>query len=116
MIIAKKNNILNPDIENIVKNKERFYNANNKIKFYFGVDKFLNKLMNKKIRIGIITAGQKERLYNSLPLSFLNKFDIIVTSDDYKNGKPSPEPYLLGCKLLDLKIKNCVFNNLKNII
>ena len=107
-IISKKKKILNPDITKIIQFKENNYNSKAKIKFYFGVKKFIEKLINNKIKIGIVTAGQKERLYKSLPLSFLNKFDVIVTGNDTKKGKPSPEPYLLGCKLLDLNIKNCV--------
>ena len=107
-IISKKYCILNPDIEKIVQKKELLYNFKAKINFYSGVKKFINILINKRIKIGIVTAGQKERLYNSLPFVFLDKFDVIVTSNDYKKGKPSPDPYLLSCKLLNIKKTNCI--------
>jgi len=106
--ISTKKSFLNPDIESIIKYKESIYNSKAKIKFYFGVIKFIDKLINKKIKFGIVTAGQRERLYSSLPKRFLNKFDVLITGNDTKKGKPHPDPYLLGCKLLGLSNKECI--------
>ena len=107
-IISKKNRIKKPNIKEIIKTKERYYNSSSNIIFYPGVENFIDSLIFKKIKKGIVTAGQKERVYNSLPINFLNKFDAVVTGNDTINGKPSPEPYLLGSRLLQLKKENCV--------
>jgi len=35
-------------------------------------------------------------------------FDIIIASDDVKQGKPDPACYLLAAKRLEIKPENCV--------
>ncbi|MET3727780.1 beta-phosphoglucomutase [Fictibacillus halophilus] len=52
-------------------------------------------LRDEHIPIAVVTGSRKEfvsEVLSKLPVTF----DIIVTGDDVKEGKPSPEPYLLA--------------------
>jgi HAD superfamily hydrolase (TIGR01509 family) len=41
-------------------------------------------------------------------LGLLYLFDIIVTSEDYTNGKPAPDPYLEAARRLGVDPKECL--------
>ena len=101
----KINNIL---IKNLIKNKNNHYLQNYKTVFYPGVLSLINYLKYNKIYLSIVTAGTKSRVKKSLPSKFLNKFDHIVTGDDYLKGKPHPDPYLKALKKSKLKSSNCI--------
>lgn len=93
--------------KNIVKRKEIYYNSNNKIIFYKDVVKIIN-LLKKNYSIGIVTATKSKTFENTIPNNFKNKFDIIVTGDETREGKPSAQPYLLAAKKLNKKNSNCI--------
>ena len=108
--IFKKNNIEIDDIliEKLIKKKNTHYLKNYKLNFYPGVLSLINFLFTKKIYLSIVTAGTKDRVNNSLPKRFLQKFNAIITGDDYANGKPYPDPYLKALKLSKLKPYECL--------
>ena len=54
------------------------------------------------LRWGIVTSCQRELALARLGAASLPVPEIFVTFDDVKNGKPDPEPYLLGAKLMGL--------------
>jgi len=37
--------------------------------------------------------------------------DVFVTADDVSQGKPMPDPYLLGAKKCGVKPENCSFSS-----
>jgi len=93
--------------EKIVKRKEIYYNSNNKIIFYKDVIKIIN-LLKKNYSIGIVTATKRKTFEDTIPNNFIKKFNITITGDDTRNGKPSAEPYLLAAKKLNKKKSNCI--------
>ena len=48
-----------------------------------------------------------ENVYKKIP-DFTSLFDKILTAEMFAKGKPAPDCYLLGAKLFQLDIKNCV--------
>jgi sugar-phosphatase len=56
----------------------------------------------------IVTSCSRELAAARLASRGLPVPDILVTADDVVNGKPHPEPYLLGAKLLGLRADQCV--------
>jgi beta-phosphoglucomutase len=69
---------------------------------YDEVPAILDFLKSKQVRIGLVTGASRNRIEATLEQKLKSYFDIIVTSDEVKNGKPHPEPYLkaitkLGC-------------------
>ena len=44
--------------------------------------------------LAIVSASPREKIEKTVPKEFLDKFDAVICSEDYENGKPDPEPYL----------------------
>jgi sugar-phosphatase len=55
----------------------------------------------------IVTSGSYDLVQARLKKSRLPMPKAIVTADSVSQGKPSPEPYLVGAKNLDISINEC---------
>jgi len=56
----------------------------------------------------IVTSGSVELAKARLVHANLPVPKILVTADDVKQGKPAPEPYLLGAKRLGIAMERCI--------
>jgi mannitol-1-/sugar-/sorbitol-6-phosphatase len=56
----------------------------------------------------IVTSGSLDLVKARLIRARLPIPIVLVTADDVRNGKPSPEPYLVGAKRLGLDVEKCV--------
>lgn len=72
-----------------------------------GVENTLKNL-NKKHKIAVATGSSYGTMSQILPKKVMELFDIVVTIDDVKEGKPDPEQLLLVCKKLKIKSKECL--------
>ena len=79
----------------------------NRIKIYNGVNKTLKDL-KKNNKLAIFTSKDKDRTKKILK-KFNIKFDLVVTPDDLKFGKPNPEGINLILKKLKYNKKNCIY-------
>ncbi len=59
-------------------------------------------------RWGVVTSGSRLLAANRLRYCGLPVPGVLVTSDDVTYGKPHPEPYLMGAKLLGLSPSECL--------
>ena len=59
-------------------------------------------------RWGVVTSGSRLLATNRLRHCGLPVPEVLVTSDDVKHGKPDPEPYLKGAKLLGFSPADCL--------
>lgn len=105
---CKKNNIDARHREELIRKKERYYLQNHQFQLYPQVPEFIDCLKTRQIPIGIVSAGLYDRLLQSVPEDFLNKFNAIITGDKTRRGKPFPDPYLKGAEELNVGISNCV--------
>ncbi len=67
------------------------------------------KLFKDKFKIALASSGTK--VYINLVLEkfkIRDYFDVLVTGDDVKAGKPDPQTYLKACQKLDLKPDECL--------
>jgi beta-phosphoglucomutase len=63
----------------------------------------------KSFKYALVTSSYKEYAFKFLKkFGILEYFEIIITSDDIKNPKPDPEPYLLAVERLKLNKNECV--------
>lgn len=71
------------------------------------VEQTLKKLTHYKK--GVITNTPKKiALYLLNKFNILNYFDVVVTSDDVKFGKPNPEIIIKACNLLDVQTDDAI--------
>ena len=96
------------DPETLAKEKEVRYLKGHRLKLYPGVNSLLRALRKNGVPAAIVTAGFKERVQRSLPEGFLGAFDAMVTGEKTKRGKPFPDPYLAGAKMLGFKPSQCI--------
>jgi len=59
-------------------------------------------------RWGVVTSGTRDLATARLRLGGLRVPKVLVTAEDVANGKPHPEPYLRGAKLLSVKPQECL--------
>ncbi len=76
-----------------------------KMKLMPGVKKVLNDLKAKK---AIVTSGTKAFVIKRTK-DLINYFDLIVTQESTEKHKPNPEPLLLACEKLKIKLAEAVY-------
>jgi HAD superfamily hydrolase (TIGR01509 family) len=68
-----------------------------------GVEKLIQSLAGYRIRFGLVTSGWQGRIEFVLQsLGLAGRFEVIVSRDDVRRGKPDPEPYLLAASRMGL--------------
>jgi len=104
------------EINAIVQQKIKYYTNiienHDNLPVVAGLEQFIDNLIiaNKKIAI---CSGSSIKEVESVLKHIVNGrlqscFEIIVTSEKVKNGKPSPEGYLLTAKLLNVMPQHCL--------
>ena len=78
--------------------------------FVPGVENYIKSLKSNGIRTAVVTSSnlpKMENVYRCHP-GFREMFDIILTSEDFSESKPSPYCYLKAMKLFGAGPENCV--------
>ena len=80
------------------------------IELFPGVKEVLGRVREEyKLKVGLVTNTPKENvraIFEHFQLS--NHFDVIVTGDDVKNGKPNAEMVIAACEKLTIKPENAI--------
>lgn len=62
-----------------------------------------------KLPFGIVSGSTRESVVNSLTtIGLLDRFQTIVTSEDYRRSKPAPDAFLLAAKRLGVAPESCL--------
>jgi beta-phosphoglucomutase family hydrolase len=62
-----------------------------------------------RIPMAVVSGSRRESVVNSLTsVHLLDKFDTMVCAEDYKNGKPAPDAFLLAAERLGVAPKDCL--------
>jgi HAD superfamily hydrolase (TIGR01509 family) len=62
-----------------------------------------------KVPFAVVSGSRRESVNGSLSvLNLLDKFDVIVSAEDYKNAKPAPDPFLIAAERLGVAAKDCL--------
>ncbi|MGA1865243.1 MAG: HAD family hydrolase [bacterium] len=67
-----------------------------------GIESFIDDLKTEGYRLGLVTGTSRGEIDYVLPSCLINSFDVLVTGESVKNGKPAPDPYMKAIE--DLKI------------
>jgi len=105
--ISKKYNLFTDSLK-ILELKEKYYLEKYSFSLYPGVLDLISSLKDRKIKIAIVSASPLRKLIKTVPEEFLSKFDVIISGDDTKEGKPNPEPYLMAMKKLNVLPSECL--------
>ena len=67
------------------------------------------RAMHGKKPMAVASGGKRISVQKTLSsLGLLDLFDVIVTAEDYKLGKPAPDPYLEAARRLGIKPSECL--------
>ncbi len=65
--------------------------------------------MHRRIPFAVVSGSSRESVVNSLTaIGLLDKFDLIVGSEDYLRSKPAPDAFLTAAQKLGVKPHNCL--------
>ncbi len=103
------------EVQNLIKQKTELLmdKLKQKIKVYPDTIRFINFLSKKfkDIKLCIVSGALKQEILFILKkLKLENKFFLIISAEDVKNGKPSPEPFLIAKQKVE-RLLNKKFNN-----
>ncbi len=92
----------------ILARKERMFKKIVKRRFIRGSRTFIKDVLRKGFRLALVTGTSRHELDELLPKSIQERFEVIVTGSDVKNGKPHPEPFQQALRRLKLMAKYAV--------
>lgn len=107
-ILSNEKILTDSEVNQLVEDKKNRFIASSKVVLYEGVESMIKKLKTKEIPMGIVTSSHAEQLFSKFNHSFLDQFQTIVTGDQVDRGKPDPQPYLIGAKMLGLNPTQCM--------
>ena len=100
----------NPEIDRLVQEKQRIYRelCGEGVKAYPETVTFIRKARGA-FPLALTTGSTREEAEGILrALGIRDAFQIVVSCEDYRRGKPDPEPYLFTARLLRLPPRLCL--------
>ncbi len=102
----------NEPFEEVVKDYRdyQFGRFDLEVKLFSNSKETLEELMNRGIKMGIVTSRLRNTTDHALKLFNIDKyFKVIVPADEVENHKPHPEPLLKALKILDSRPEETLF-------
>ena len=95
-------------IAEVLKLRDKLYKKYFKVHLFSNIEQILIKLKNKGFLLAIVTGSTRQKVVSMLPKKILSKFNVIVSADIIKKGKPHPDSYLTAAKKLRVKPTECI--------
>ena len=108
--IAKRHNIkiTNTIKQKIFKHRQDVFRNILKVELFKDAPPLIKKLKKMGLKLAIVTGTPRREVKKILPKSIYAIFDVIIPSDEVKNGKPHPEPFLKALKRLKVSPKDAI--------
>jgi len=100
---------LNMPVESLAERKEGYYLEQlPNLKVIPEVLEYI-EAQHGRIPLAVVSGSRRSSVTGSLGiLGLLDKFDTIVAAEDYKNGKPAPDCFLLAAERLGVAPADCL--------
>jgi len=108
-IFSERGLKLTPEtLARILSSKEEKFKKSVCRRFIRGSRPFIHLLKIKGFMLALVTGTARNEVKKILPKKLSSMFDVSITGDEVKHGKPDPEPYLLALKRLKIKAKDAI--------
>jgi beta-phosphoglucomutase len=87
----------------ILRKKEILFKKNVRSRFIAGARTLVKRLHRDKFRLALVTGTSRHEMERVLPERVRELFEVVVTGDDVRHGKPHPEPYLKTLQKLNVQ-------------
>ncbi|MEX2247435.1 MAG: HAD-IA family hydrolase [Dehalococcoidia bacterium] len=94
-------------IRRITDAKEREYRRLFDLQIMPGIEDLIKSLKSKGVRLGLVTGSTSLETKFAKRPDFLKLFDVQITADDTKNGKPHRQPYAKAVERLGVAAEDC---------
>lgn len=86
------------------------FETNMRYEYIAGLVDFLTILKSYSVKTAIVTSSNLPKMQNVYAQhpQFKELFDVILTSEDFDESKPSPDCYLKAAAKLNTNVKDCV--------
>jgi beta-phosphoglucomutase len=88
--------------------KDSLYRSHNRFAFYDGAPELVARLKADGYQVAVVSGGSRARLQSGPAKDLLRSCDVVVTGDDLRRGKPSPEAYLRAAAELSISPRECL--------
>jgi beta-phosphoglucomutase family hydrolase len=110
-IIADLNEMqgLNMPVDTLAARKESYYHA--QLHELKGIPDVIEHIeaQHGRIPFAVVSGSRRASVVGSLTaLGLLDKFDVLVCAEDYKQGKPAPDGFLLAASKLGVAPEHCL--------
>ena len=95
------------ELEELSHKKREIFTRINDVKVFEGIYDCLDFLKDRCL-LGVVSGSDKGVVMEIIERFFPDTFDAIVTGNDVKEGKPSPEPYLKAVGMLGVRKNECI--------
>jgi len=95
------------DFLRLAQKKQEIFSKINKVKVFDGIYECINSIKNKCL-LGVASGSNRAVVIELIERFFPKTFTAIVSGNDVKEGKPSPEPYLKAVEMLKVNKDECI--------
>lgn len=94
------------DVDSIVQKYIEEFRRIAEFRVFGGMEACLHEL-KKKFLLAVVSGSDKPIVYDIMGSKFPGIFNVIVTGDDVRHGKPAPDPYLRAVDMLEIGKDEC---------
>jgi len=95
------------DYFRLAQKKQEIFSKINKVRVFDGIYECINSLRNKCL-FAVASGSDRAVVIELIERFFPKTFTAIVSGNDVKEGKPSPEPYLKAVEMLKVNKDECI--------
>jgi beta-phosphoglucomutase len=94
--------------KDLLRKKEKMFKKIFKQRFILGSRSFISVLARKGFMLALVTGTSLSEMLQMLPQTIKDRFSVIITGCDVRQGKPHPEPFLKALKKLNISAEQAV--------
>jgi beta-phosphoglucomutase len=111
--IFKIKKIKDKDVDDILvkkihKRKEQIFKEIQKAQAFEGVRELIDSLNCNNCLKAVVSGASKQEVESLLEKNGLKNFNVIISGEDLKDGKPDPEPFKTGLDRLNLRPSDAI--------